>query len=152
MQRVWVFPESLLGAAKHLFHIHDVSDRRGRCSSPGRLQTTPKSSRWGAGWPDVHGHFCCLWVWMHSDLRTDKRVSYLSVSHSIPRLCATPSTVAHQAPPPTGFSRQEYGNGWPPPSPGGLPNPGIKPGFPILLADSLSSEPPGKGMDPHFHC
>ena len=30
------------------------------------------------------------------------------------------------------------------PSPGDLPNPGIKPGSPALHADSLLSEPPGK--------
>ena len=30
------------------------------------------------------------------------------------------------------------------PSPGDLPNPGIEPGFPVLQADSLPSEPPGK--------
>ena len=42
------------------------------------------------------------------------------------------------------FSRQEYWRRLPFPSPGDLPNPGIKPGFPALLADSLSSGPPGK--------
>ena len=30
------------------------------------------------------------------------------------------------------------------PSPGDLPNPGIKPRFPALQADSLPAEPPGK--------
>ena len=43
-----------------------------------------------------------------------------------------------------GFSRQEYCNGLPFPSPGDLPNPGIKPGPPALQADSLLTEPPGK--------
>ena len=33
------------------------------------------------------------------------------------RLCATPWTVAHQAPPPMGFSRQDYWSGVPLPSP-----------------------------------
>ena len=33
------------------------------------------------------------------------------------QLCATPWTVAHQAPPSMGFSRQEYWRGWPLPSP-----------------------------------
>ena len=32
------------------------------------------------------------------------------------RLCATPWTAAHQAPPSTGFSRREHGSGLPPPS------------------------------------
>ena len=40
------------------------------------------------------------------------------------------------------FSRQEYWSGLPFPTPGDLPNPGIKPGSPILQADSLPSEPP----------
>ena len=34
--------------------------------------------------------------------------------------------------------------GKPFPSPGDLPNPGIKPGSPALWADSLPFEPPGK--------
>ena len=33
------------------------------------------------------------------------------------RLCATPEMAAHQAPPPLGFSRQEYWSGLPFPSP-----------------------------------
>ena len=43
---------------------------------------------------------------------------------------ATPGTVAHQAPPSTGFSRQEYGQ--PFPSPGDLPNSGMEPASPAL--------------------
>ena len=43
-----------------------------------------------------------------------------------------------------GFSRQEYWSGSPFPSPGDLPDPGIKPMSPALQADSLPSEPPGK--------
>ena len=39
------------------------------------------------------------------------------------------------------FSRQEYWSGLPFPSPGDLPNPGIKPGSPALQADALPSEP-----------
>ena len=34
--------------------------------------------------------------------------------------------------------------GWPFPSPGALPDPGIEPWFPTLQADALPSEPPGK--------
>ena len=59
-------------------------------------------------------------------------------------LFATPWTVACQAPPAKGFSRQEYWSGLPFPSPGDLPNPGTKPGSPTLQADSLLSQPPGK--------
>ena len=57
----------------------------------------------------------------------------------------TPWTVAHQAPLSMGFSRQEYWSGLPFPSPGDLPNPGIKPRSPALQADTLTSEPPLQG-------
>ena len=58
-------------------------------------------------------------------------------------LLVTPWTVAHQAPPSMEFSRQEYWSGLPFPSPGDLPDPGVKPGSPALQADALPSEPPG---------
>ena len=60
------------------------------------------------------------------------------------QLFATPWTVAFQAPPSMGFSRQEYWSGLPFPSPGDLPDPGIEPGSPTFQADALTSEPPGK--------
>ena len=44
------------------------------------------------------------------------------------------------------FSRQEYWSGLPFPSPGDLPDPGIKPGSPALQADSLPPELPGKQL------
>ena len=60
------------------------------------------------------------------------------------RLFATPQTVAYQAPLPMGFSRKEYWNGLPFPSPEDLSDPGIEPESPTLQADALPSEPPGK--------
>ena len=57
---------------------------------------------------------------------------------------ATPWTVALQAPLSVGLSRQEYWSGWPRLPPGDLPDPGIKPGFPTLQADSSPPELPGK--------
>ena len=74
------------------------------------------------------------------------------------QLFVTPWTVAYQAPPSMGFSRQEYWSGvwgaiafsqeyWSGllfPSPGDLPNLGIEPRSPTLEADALPSEPPGK--------
>ena len=53
-------------------------------------------------------------------------------------------TVAHQAPLSMGFSNQEYWSGLPFPSAGDLPDPGIKPRSPALLADSLPTELWGK--------
>ena len=71
--------------------------------------------------------------------------SFLKVkSLSRVQLFATLWTVAYQAPPSMGFSRQEYWSGLPFPSPGDLPDQGIKPGPPALEADALTSEPPGK--------
>ena len=60
------------------------------------------------------------------------------------QLFVTPWNVAHQAPPSTEFSRQEYWSGLPFPSPVDLPNPDIEPGSRTLQADSLPTEPPGK--------
>ena len=60
------------------------------------------------------------------------------------QIFATPWAVASQALPSMGFSRQEYWSGLPFPSPGNLPNPGIKSWSPTLQADSFPSEPPGK--------
>ena len=68
----------------------------------------------------------------------------MKASFSRVRFSVTPWTVAPQAPLSMEFSRQEYWSGLLFPSPGDLPNPGIKPRFPALQADSLLSEPPGK--------
>ena len=57
---------------------------------------------------------------------------------------ATPWTIARQVSLCMGFSKQEYWRGLPFPSPGDLPNPGIKPRSSTLQVDSLPSEPPGK--------
>ena len=54
---------------------------------------------------------------------------------------ATPWTVACQAPLSLGFCRQEYWNGLPFSSPGGLPQPGIEPPSPALQVDSLLLSP-----------
>ena len=53
-------------------------------------------------------------------------------------LFATPSMVVHQALLSMGFSRQEDWSGLPFPSPGDLPDPGIKPGSPALQVDQLA--------------
>ena len=65
------------------------------------------------------------------------------VAQSCPTL-ATLWTVARQAPPSTEFSRQEYWSRLPFPSAGDLPDPGIEPRSPALLADSLPAESPGE--------
>ena len=59
-------------------------------------------------------------------------------------LFVTPWTIACQAPLSMGFSRHEYWSGLPFPPSGDLPSPGIEHRSPVLQADSLPSEPPGK--------
>ena len=57
-------------------------------------------------------------------------VKVKSLSHV--QLFSTPWTVAYQAPPSMGFSKQECWSGLPFPSPGNLPNPEIEPGSSTL--------------------
>ena len=57
---------------------------------------------------------------------------------------STAQTVAHQAPLSMGFSRQEYWNGLPFPSPGDLPDSRIKPVSPALEGGFFTAEPLGK--------
>ena len=52
-----------------------------------------------------------------------------------PLHCSPPGSSVHGSP------RQKYWSGYPFPSPGYLPNPGIKPGPHALQADSLPAEP-----------
>ena len=66
------------------------------------------------------------------------------MSLSCVQLFATPWTITYQTPLFMGFSKQEYWNGFPFPSPGDFPDPGLKPRSPALQADALPSEPPGK--------
>ena len=65
-----------------------------------------------------------------------KKVKVKSLSRV--RLFATPWTVAYQAPPSLGFSRQEYWSGLPFPFPGDLPDPGIELRSPELQVDLAS--------------
>ena len=74
---------------------------------------------------------------LHLQLMTPRIASVLSHFSRV-RLCATPWTVAHQAPLSMGFSRQEYWSGLPCPPPGDLPDPGIEPRF--LTSPALAGE------------
>ena len=65
----------------------------------------------------------------------------------VAKLCptlATPWTVTHQAPLFMGFSRQEYWSVLPFPSPGDIPDPGIKAMSPALAGGFFTPEPSGK--------
>ena len=62
-------------------------------------------------------------------------------------LFVTPRTVTHQASLSMEFSRQEYWSGFPFPTPGDLPDPGIEPTSPespALAGRFFTTEPPGK--------
>ena len=56
----------------------------------------------------------------------------------------TPWTITRQSLLSMGFSRQEYWTGLPFPSPGDLPDPGIKPKSPELAGGFFTAEPTGK--------
>ena len=60
-------------------------------------------------------------------------------SLSCVQLFATAWTIAYQALPSMGFSRQEYWCGLPFPFPGDLPDPGMEPRSPSFQADALTS-------------
>ena len=60
------------------------------------------------------------------------------------QLFATPWKVAHQAPLSVGFFKARILEWLPFPSSGDLLYPGTEPRSPVLQADSLLSEPPGK--------
>ena len=66
-----------------------------------------------------------------------------SISRSVmPNSLQPPWTAAHQAPSVHWIFRQGYWGGLPFPSPGDLPDPGIKSGSPVLQVDSLLTELP----------
>ena len=71
------------------------------------------------------------------------KVVKVLVTQSCLNLCDPLNTVACQSPLSMEFSGQEYQTGLSFPSPGHLPNPGVKLGSPALQAVSLPSEPPG---------
>ena len=58
------------------------------------------------------------------------------------RLCATPSTAAHQAPPSPGLSRQEYWSGLPFPSPMHESKSEVTQSC-LTLSDPMDCSPPG---------
>ena len=65
-------------------------------------------------------------------------------SLSCVQLFVTPWTVAYQAPPSTEFSRPKYWSGLPFPSPGHLPDTGIKPMSPAWAEGFFTTESPRK--------
>ena len=79
--------------------------------------------------------------------RDNRSSKYICIhTFSRVRLFSIPQTVAHQSSLFMEFSRQEHWSGLPFPSPGDVPNPGIKPAFPgsCIAGRFFITEPPGK--------
>ena len=109
----------------------------------------PQKPRGGEVWPVIYSPLekAEVDLTVYSRFRRDHSQDVPQVKVKLlsrVRLFATLWTVAYQAPPSMGFSRQEYWSGLQFPSPGDLPDPGIEPRPPALEADALTSEPPGK--------
>ena len=88
-------------------------------------------------------HFCLPHLCDFKDFGRWNKHCCCLVAKSCLAFC-DPWTIACQAPLSLGFPRQEYWSGLLGPSVDDLPEPGIKPASPVLQADSLPSEPPGK--------
>ena len=74
-------------------------------------------------------------------------LKFLDLMCSAAQLYMTPLTVAHQTPLSKELSRQEYWSKLPFPTPGHLPDPGIKPmtpASPAFAGGFFTTEPPGK--------
>ena len=76
------------------------------------------------------------WTW-NGVFKKNVRLRWWWFSLQVVSDTATPWTVLCKDPLPMGFPRQEYWSGLPVPSPGDLPNPGIKLASPALQTDSL---------------
>ena len=103
---------------------------------PSQLSPSFRTSGWGSSNVKPQDHSIALdngdlwttpsWVQMAIPLREFQFGAHAQLLSYV-RLFGTPQTVAHQAPLSMGFPRQEYWSRLPCPSPGDLPNPGIKP-------------------------
>ena len=103
----------------------------------------------------VHIHIC-VHIYIHTHTYTPMYMYThiyccgCLVTKSCPTL-VTPWFIAHQAPLPMGFPREEYWSGLPFPSPGDLPSPGIEPASPELASGFFTTEPPGKPIYIHMY-
>ena len=106
-------------------------------AEPGGLQSKG-SQRAGHDWSDLARTYTLAGRFFTSELPRKPICIYMKVSQSC-LTPATPWTIQSME-----FSRPEYWSGESFPSPGHLPNTGIKSQSPILQEDSLPTEPPGK--------
>ena len=80
---------------------------------------------------------------MYTYIKTSYSSPCCMHAHLCPTLC-NPTDCNPQAPLFMGFCRQEYWSGLPFPTPGDLPDPGIKPESPVFAGRFFTTEPPGK--------
>ena len=140
-QKMRSYPFSPLLHQLQLFVLHFVS--REMWETFGRSRTLLAQVLWAK---DLKGQlkFLCLWFWVKYHCREvgiegrdNRHPSNLKVKVKVAQLFLTLYD-------PMEFSRPEYWSGLLFPSPGDLPNPGIKPRSPALQVDSLPAESPGK--------
>ena len=124
-------PDTLLQARGHAILIHVPTLHKVGTQSTFASWMNP---RWT---PDFLS--CCITAGSWADWGSNTRPALCKCAQSWShvRLFATPWTAARQAPLFIGFSWQEYWSGLSCPPPGDLPEPGIKPMFSELQADSL---------------
>ena len=94
------------------------------------------------------------WEDLNSKLLSPHNSADLSLKDAGESLCTqvlsrvqtfvSPQTVSPQTPLSKECSRQEYWSGLPFPTPGDLPDPGIKPVSPKLAGEFITTMPPGK--------
>ena len=97
--------------------------------------------KWSHLCPSVGSIYIFTYTSMHSAIVANM-ILPIVLSHA--QFFATPWITACQAPLSIKFSRQEYWSGLPFPSPGDLPNPGIKPMLPVLAGKFFTTKPPRK--------
>ena len=96
-------------------------------------------SPWGSPVPGIRQARTLEWVAISFSNAWKWKGKVKSLSRV--RLFVTPWTAAYQAPLSMGFPRQEYCSGLLFPSPGDLPNTGIKPASPALASVFFTTEP-----------
>ena len=136
----------------HLPEPHPWADSGGQASAfpRGPRGWWPCCPGFGAQISEAATHNSLAWELSWDDVsQSVKRIIQVVVSNClVTKSCLAlfwPSwTVAHQAPLSMGFPRHEYWSGYLFPSPGDLPDPGIKPMSPALGGGFFITEPPGK--------
>ena len=153
---IWLHPCAVPGVVK-------------RTETEGRMAVARGREEGGYGELDFNGYrFSVLqdkgttgkgrWGWLHNNVKV-LNTTKLSTSRWLWQKLfwyryvivvvwfVTTWTLAHQSPLSMGFSRQGHWSGLPFPSPGELPDSGIKPASPALAGVFFTAEPLGNPLD-----